>query len=160
MNGWQYTMNFAVMPSIYYKDGCHPQKCFLNRRLPSSKARTATGPNLSLKSCARLRPSQLIILIPSQVRIVILQQIKQRCQKGYEIQQLQTSQGSRACLHHGAHPNNKDWALLQKHKLLEHLPVPAPMAHDESQYYTACFLFVFSHLLFFSQKKMSIHPDT
>lgn len=41
MNGWQYTMNFAVMPSIYYKDGCHPQKCFLNRRLPSSKARTA-----------------------------------------------------------------------------------------------------------------------
>lgn len=29
-----------------------------------------------LKSCARLSPSYLIILIPSQVSIVILQQIK------------------------------------------------------------------------------------
>lgn len=82
MNGWQYTMNSAVMLSTYYKYGCHPQKCFLNRRLQSSKARTSTGPNLSLKSCARLRPSYLIILIPSQVRIVIFQQIKQWCQKG------------------------------------------------------------------------------
>lgn len=58
-NEWMAIMNFAVMLHIYYKDGCHPQNHFLNTRLQSSKARISTGPNLSLKSSARLRPSYL-----------------------------------------------------------------------------------------------------
>lgn len=49
-------------------------------------------------------------------------------------------------------------ALLQKHKLLEHLPLPAPVAQYESQYYTACFFP--PPFTLFSGKKMSIHPDT
>lgn len=45
MNGQQYTRNFTIMLSTWYKYAHHPQKCFLNRRLHSRKARASTGPN-------------------------------------------------------------------------------------------------------------------